>query len=141
MLYNLTWRREVLSSSIGMGKRIVALDNGEVIEERNHRGERTYVSAAEVPEKPGQSRNLLLTKMFFMMRYAAHAMVLTSVLLASAYASAAHIYRFATPGVTDLSRREDSSPAATRRDVAHELLDANAADELRRRTDCGADGP
>src|SRR5262249_31085447 len=52
-----------------------------------------------------------------------------------------HVYQFAAPGVTDLRRREASSPAATTRDVPREALDANAADEIRRRTDCGADGP
>src|SRR5207247_3552938 len=67
--------------------------------------------------------------------------VLASVCLASASASAAHVYQFAAPGVIDLSRREVSSPAAPARDVPRESLDANAADEIRRRTDCGADGP
>src|SRR5262249_12835994 len=69
------------------------------------------------------------------------AAVLGSVCLASTHASAAHVYQFAAPGVTDLSRREVSSPAATTRDVPREALDAHAVDELRRRIDCGADGP
>ena len=45
-----------------MGRRIVALDNGEAIEERKHRGEGTYVSAAEVLEKPGQLLKLYESK-------------------------------------------------------------------------------
>src|SRR5262249_14212536 len=66
------------------------------------------------------------------------AMVLASACLAGA--SPAHVYQFAAPGVTNLSRLAVSSLAATTRDVPRESLDANAADELRRRTDCGADG-
>jgi len=45
------------------------------------------------------------------------------------------------PGVTDLSRAEVSSHAVTTRDVPRASLDANAADEITRRPDCGADGP
>jgi hypothetical protein len=67
--------------------------------------------------------------------------VLAIACLASANASAAHIYQFAAPGVTDLSRLEVSSPAVIAREVPRESLEANAADEIRRRTDCGADGP
>jgi len=79
--------------------------------------------------------------MFVMMRYAVHAVVLAIACLASANASAAHIYQFATPEITDLSRREVSGPAATTREVPREWLDAKAADEIRRRTDCGTEGP
>src|SRR5262252_4528004 len=69
------------------------------------------------------------------------AMVLAIACLVSAHARAAHIYQFAAPGVTNLSRREVSRPAEPARDVPREWLDAEAADEIRRRTDCGADGP
>jgi hypothetical protein len=45
-----------------MGRRIVALDKGEAIEEREHRGEGTCVSAAAVLEKPGQLLKLYESK-------------------------------------------------------------------------------
>jgi hypothetical protein len=69
------------------------------------------------------------------------AIVLAIVCVANVKASAGHLYQFAAPGVTDLSRLVVSSPAATTRDVPHESLDTNAVDEIMRRTDCGADGP
>jgi hypothetical protein len=61
--------------------------------------------------------------------------------LTSAHARVAHVYRFAVPGVIDLSRAEAAGNAATRRDVTREALEAGTADAITQRPDCGTDGP